>query len=146
MTPQPTPTEQLNAQDLSTHEAFVSLLIAAARADGTVSAHEANSIEHIVSGMRLFRDCRGETLHRVFDAAAGRIKDDGLTEVVQTAAAIIPGELRATAFAHAVDLMMADGRLSAQEERFADDLGALLNVDADEAAKIIDVLRIKNAG
>lgn len=47
MIPQSTATEQDASQHLSPQEALVSLLIAAARADGTVSAHEANSIEHI---------------------------------------------------------------------------------------------------
>ena len=55
MIQQSTPTEQSSAKDLSTQEAFVALLIASARADGSVSVHEANRIEHVVAGMKLFR-------------------------------------------------------------------------------------------
>lgn len=146
MIPHPTPTEQDVAQDLKPQEAFVLLLIASARADGIVSAHEANSIEHIVSGMQLFREHRGEKLHTVFAAAAERIKEHGVPDVVRAAAAKLPQDLHATAFALAVDLMLADGRLSPKEETFASDLRRFLNVDPDAAERIVDVLRIKNAG
>jgi hypothetical protein len=146
MIPQSTPTEQAGALGLSPHEAFVALLIASARADGSVSAHEANSIEHIVAGMQLFRGHRRDGLHKVFATASERIKDHGAPSVVEAAAAIVPKELRTTAFALALDLMLSDGRLSPKEEGFADDLRTLLNVDSDRARTIIDVLRTKNAG
>ena len=146
MIPQSTPTEQASTQELSPQEAFVALLIASARADGSVSAHEANSIEHIVAGMQLFRGHRGDGLHKVFATASARIKDHGAPSVVQAAAAIVPKELRATAFALAIDLMLSDGRLSPKEEGFADELRTLLNVEREKAATIVDVLLIKNAG
>jgi tellurite resistance protein len=146
MIPQSTPPERASAQDLSPQEAFVSLLIASARADGSVSAHEANSIEHIVAGMQLFRGHSHEGLQKVFATASERIKEHGVPSVVQTASAIVPAELRATAFAVAIDLMLSDGRLSPKEEGFADELRALLNVERNAATKIIDVLRTKNAG
>ena len=140
------PTEQASAQELSPQEAFVALLIASARADGAVSAHEANSIEHIVAGMQLFRGHRGDGLQKTFVTASERINDHGVPGVVQAAAAIVPKELRATAFALAIDLMLSDGRLSPKEEGFAEGLRTLLNVDSDNATTIIDVLRTKNAG
>ena len=146
MIQQTTPTGQASAKGLSQQEALVSLLIASARADGSVSAHEANSIEHVVAGMKLFRGLSHEELQKVFATAAERIKGQGIGNVVQTAAAIVPAELGGTAFAVAVDLMLSDGELSPKEEAFVDDLRTLLNVQRDTAAKIIDVLVVKNAG
>jgi tellurite resistance protein len=146
MIPQSTPTEQASALGLSPQEAFVALLIASARADGSVSAHEANSIEHIVAGMQLFRRHRGDGLQKVFANASERIKKYSAPSVVQAAAAVVPKELRTTAFAVAIDLMLSDGHLSPKEEGFADELRTLLNVDSDEGTKIIGVLRTKNAG
>ena len=146
MIPQSTPAEHASTQELSPQEAFVALLIASARADGSVSAHEANSIEHIVAGMRLFRDHRGDGLQKMFTTASEHIRDHGVPSVIQAAAAIVPKELRATTFALAIDLMLSDGRMSPKEEGFADDLRTLLNVECDAATKIIDVLRTKNAG
>ena len=146
MIQQSTPAEQGSAKDLSAQEAFVALLIASARADGSVSAHEANRIEHVVAGMKLFRGHSHERLEKVFTTAAERIKEHGIASVVQAAAAIVPKELGATTFAVAIDLMLSDGRLSPKEEGFANDLRTLLSVDSDKAATIIDVLRTKNAG
>lgn len=140
------PTEQGSTTELSLQEAFVALMIAAARADGTVSAHEANRIEHVVAGMKLFGGYSYEARHKVFMAAADRINKEGIPDVVKASAAIVPKELGATTFAVAVDLMLSDGRLSADEERFAEQLRTMLNVEQESAAKIIDVLQTKNAG
>lgn len=66
--------------------------------------------------------------------------------MIREAARTIPKELATTAFAVAVDLMLSDGRLTANEQRFADELRATLNIDREMGARIIDVLTIKNAG
>ena len=107
MIQQTTPTEQASAERLSPQEALVSLLIASARADGSVSAQEANSIEHVVAGMKLFRGHSHEELQKLFATAAARITEQGISRVVQTAAGIVPKELGVTAFAIAVDLMLS---------------------------------------
>ncbi|HKT81366.1 MAG TPA: TerB family tellurite resistance protein [Vicinamibacterales bacterium] len=134
------------AQGLSPREALVCLLIASARSDGSVSPHEANQIEHVTVAMKLFRGSSYETRLGVFTAAADRITALGIEPVVRAAAAAVPGGLGATTFALGVDLMLADGPLTANEQRFADELRGLLNVDQQTAAKIVDVLTIKNGG
>lgn len=131
---------------LSPSEAFVALLIAAARADGTVSPHEANQIEHVVSAMKLFRGSTFEARRNIFMSAADRIKEQGIDHVIGEAVGVIPKELAATTFALALDLMLSDGRLTAREEHFADELRAALDVDRELAGNIVDVLAIKNAG
>jgi len=133
-------------QQTTPQEALVSLLIAGARADGSVSAHEANSIEHVVAGMKLFRGLSYEGRQKVFATAGEHVKEQGVSSVAQKAAAIVPTELRVTAFAAAVDLMLSDGELSPKEDAFVDELRRLLNVPRDAAARIIDVLIVKNAG
>jgi tellurite resistance protein len=146
MIQQATPSDQADAGDLSPQEAFVALLIASARADGSVSAHEANRIEHVVGGMKLFRGQSHEQLQKVFARAAERVSTHGVPSVVPAAVAIIPKELRDTTFAVAIDLMLSDGQLSPKEEAFVDELRTLLNVERDLAGRIIDVLLVKNAG
>jgi|SRR5687768_14825944 len=59
---------------------------------------------------------------------------------------MVPKELAATVFAVAIDLMLADGHLSANEQEFINNMRVLLNVDSETAARIVDVLTIKNAG
>ena len=146
MKAQTTPRTETATTGLSPADAFVSLLVAAARADGTVSPHEANQIEHVAAGMKLFRGSSLERRRQIFTTAAERIQAQGVDGVVRAAAAAIPAELGATTFAAAVDLMLADGGLTASELRFAETLPALLKVDAEMAARIVEVLTIKNAG
>jgi tellurite resistance protein len=143
---QTTPRTHVVTTGLSPQEAFVCLLIASARSDGSVSPHEANQIEHVAAAMKLFRGSSHETRRGIFTTAAERIRDQGIENVVRAAAGAIPNKLTATTFAVAVDLMLADGQLTASEERFADELLGLLNVDGEMAAKIVDVLTVKNAG
>jgi hypothetical protein len=140
------PSEPAGADAPAATGAVVALLIASARSDGTVSPHEANQIEHVASGMKLFRHSTLQTRHALFTATADRIKEQGIGRVIRDAVAVIPKELAATTFALAVDLMLSDGRLTASEQRFADDLRGMLCVDREMAARIVDVLAIKNAG
>lgn len=141
-----TPASHEAGTQMSPAEALLALLIASARADGAVSPHEANQIEHIVSTMKLFRGTTLESRHTLIVKAADRIKELGIHHVVDEAVSRIPKELAKTAFALAVDLMLTDGRLTAREQGYADELRDALNVDPEMAGRIIDVLTIKNAG
>ena len=140
------PAGTASTEALTPSEAFVALLIAGARADGSVSPHEANQIEHVVSMMRLFRGSTLEARHTIFMTAADRIKEQGTDHVIREAVRAIPKALAATTFALVVDLMLSDGRLTAREQRFAEELRLALDVDREIAGKIVDVLTIKNAG
>ena len=133
------------AAPMSAREAIAALLIAGALADGSVSPHEANVIEHEVAAMRLFRGCSQETLRSIFATIMARIRDQGVDAVVRAAAAAIPAGLRAAAFAKTIDLLYVDGRRLEAERRFAHDLQVMLCIDDVIAANVVDVLRMKNA-
>jgi tellurite resistance protein len=146
MIDQTTSAEETSASAVSPQEAFVSLLIASARSDGSLSPHEANQIEHVVAAMQLFRDDSHQMRQSIFKTAAERIREHGVDRVIRAAAAAVPKTLAPTAFAVAVDLMLSDGRLSPGEQRFTDELRVLLNVERDTAANVVEVLTAKNAG
>ena len=94
----------------------------------------------------MFRGHSSEAVQKLFATAAELITEQGISSVVQTAAAIVPKELGVTTFAIAVDLMLSDGGLNPKEEAFVEELRTLLNVERDTAGRIIDVLLVKNAG
>jgi len=129
---------------MSPREALAALLIAGARADGRVSTHEANVIDHEVAAMRLFRGCSPEMLQSMFTAIMARIRNEGGDAVLQAAAAAIPARLSLAAFAKTIDLLYSDGHTDA-EWRFARKLQTLLGIDDVVAARVVDVLRAKNA-
>lgn len=56
-----------------------------------------------------------------------------------------PAPLRASAFAIAVDLVLADGEAGAEERKFIDELQARLQIPDEAAIKIVDVMLVKNS-
>jgi hypothetical protein len=63
---------------------------------------------------------------------------------MKASADAIPSDMRATTFALAVDLVLADGRLGSRESTFIDQLQTALQIEGTLARKILDVLLIKN--
>jgi hypothetical protein len=82
--------------------------------------------------------------HRGAVAPYRESTDRGLPAVLDACAQAIPAELRATAFALAIDLMLADGRLGSRESTLIDQLQRALQIEGALARKIVDVLLIKN--
>jgi uncharacterized membrane protein YebE (DUF533 family) len=70
----------------------------------------------------------------------------GLPAVLTGCAKVIPSDLRATAFALATDLTLADGRIGDREKAYLDELQGVLQIDDATAEKIVEVLLIKNRG
>jgi hypothetical protein len=70
----------------------------------------------------------------------------GLPAVLTGCAKVIPADLRATTFALATDLALADGRIGDREKAFIDELQTVLQIDEATDVKIVEVLLIKNRG
>ena len=129
---------------LTVDQAVIAVLIAAMDANQHVSPEEAARAHHITWSMRRFRRKSGETVDRLIETVRDRIEEDGTSAVLQQAARAIPARLRPSAFAVAIDLMLADNRLERAERRFVTELAAVLKVRAALADDIVRVLLIKN--
>jgi tellurite resistance protein len=125
-------------------EALVAVLIAAMNANQHVSPAEAERAHNIIWSTRRFRRKSGEAVGRLIQDTRALIEADGEPVVVARAARVIPGGLRAPAFAVAVDLVLEDGRLEREERQFLKDLARELGVDAKLAQDIVRVILIKN--
>ena len=73
------------------------------------------------------------------------LREHGTETIVALAAQTLPPELRAPAFAIAVDLVMADGEANIEERKFIDGLQELLQIPEEDAIRIVDVILIKNS-
>jgi tellurite resistance protein len=129
---------------LTLDQSIIAILIAAMDANQNVSPEEAVRAQHIIWSMRRFRHRSGETVDRLIETVRMRIEKDGVPSVLQRAARTIPARLRPSAFAVAVDLMLADTRLERAERQFVTHLASALRVRADLSAEILRVLMIKN--
>ena len=129
---------------LTVDQAVIAVLIAAMDANQHVSPEEAARAHHIIWSMRRFRRKSGETVDRLIETVRGRIVEDGMSAVLQQAARTVPARLRPSAFAVAVDLMLADTKLEREERQFVTRLAAALKIRAALADDILRVMLIKN--
>jgi tellurite resistance protein len=109
-----------------------------------VSPEEASRAHHIIWSMRRFRRRSGEAVDRLIDTVRDRIEADGVPAVLEQASRTMPARLRQSAFAVAVDLMLADAKLERDERQFVTRLAAGLKLRASVADDIVRVMLIKN--
>jgi hypothetical protein len=131
---------------LSLPEAVAAILVAAVSADGTFGVDEANRLNNVLSTSPLFQQAVRAGDVNVVERALKVLTERGLAPVLEACGAAVPPELRATVFAMATDLVLADGCIRGHEKEFVDQLQAALEVDETTALKIVEVLLIKNRG
>ncbi len=125
-------------------EALIALFIGAMNANGHVAPDELRRAHHLIWSTRRFRRKSGETVGRLIDRMKTLLEERDAAAVLDTAARSIPAALRAPAFAIVADLLLADGRIDAQERRFLRRLAVNVGIDAAAAAGVIDVMLLKN--
>jgi hypothetical protein len=130
---------------MTPRQAFAAVVLAAFHSDGQVASEKALRIKEVFSSTRLFREPSAEPTQAVLAHVLQMFEEHGLGPVVTAAAGALPGELRAPAFAIAVDLVMADGQATAAERKFIDGLQALLRIPDETALKIVEVMVMKNS-
>ena len=129
---------------LSRSDAVVAVLVGCAAVDGVLRAEEAGRLNEVLTSSRWILESGIEATTGVTTRALNLITDHGVPAVLAACADAIPAELRATTFALAIDLTLADGRLGSRENTLIDQLQRALRIDGDVARKIIEVLLIKN--
>ena len=80
------------------------------------------------------------------DRLMGVLKKSGPGGLLEKCLPAVPPELRETAFAIAVDIVLADGVVENDEKEFIDDLMIKLSIDAQRAKTIVQVMAFKNHG
>lgn len=128
----------------SKEDAFYGILYAAAAADGELSAHETQEVTALAQRTKTLRAISQADLQAIH----GRVEEQfrrGFDAAVNDACNSIPPEVAASIFAHAVDIVFADGKVVTKEADFLRGLSEKLKLDDATAQKIIDTLQIKNA-
>lgn len=138
-------TRRETGQTLDTDDAFIAVLLAAMDASGHTSADEAERAHHIIWSTRRFRDRDGAEIDERIERVRTLIASQGTAPVLDLSARAIPEGLRPAVFAVAADLVLVDGRLERLESDFLRGLAGTLELDAAEADRILDVIRIKNS-
>jgi uncharacterized tellurite resistance protein B-like protein len=136
----------VGAPPLTVPEAIASLLVAAITIDGNVNPEEAVRIGGVLGTSHVLRQAGNGSIDALANRATALLTEHGLPAILTGCAKVIPSDLRATAFALAADLALADGRIDDREKTFIDELQTVLQIDEATAVKIVEVLLIKNRG
>lgn len=125
-------------------DALTAIIVGAAWADGFVLPCEADRLEHTLSALPVFRGQSAEALRAMVERVTKKAADGDAMTLISEAGASLPAQLRGTAFAIAVDVLLVDGRLRGSELRFIEELRRLLKVRRSFADRVVGVLRTKN--
>lgn len=125
-------------------QAFLCIIVGAASCDGNISPEESEQILSTIHRSRLFKQATGDELRAVNNVVMDRLTKRGRRAVADACTAL-PAELALAAFTQAVDVVLADGGFVRAEADYLDDLMRMLGISEPDAAKIAEVLSVKNA-
>jgi tellurite resistance protein len=123
---------------------LIALFIGAMDANGQVAPGELARAHHLIWSTRRFRRKSGETVGRLVDRMKQLLEEQDPASVMDVAAKAIPARLRPSAFAVVADLLLADGRIDAQERRFLQRLAVNFHINPSVAVDVIEVMLVKN--
>jgi tellurite resistance protein len=132
--------------DFGPQEGFAGVLLCASACDGHIGDEEGQSINLILGRRRLYERLTQQQFGSMMDRLVGELKRSGPEKVLAKSYPAVPPELRETAFANAVDIVLADGTVEQDEREFIDDLQGKLEVDDKRAKAIVQVMVYKNHG
>jgi uncharacterized tellurite resistance protein B-like protein len=136
--------QQTQSSGLTLREAVTTVLVAAVAADGTVGPVEGRRLNEFLLSMRLFHQVPADHVQRLIENALNLVTRTAMDGLLAACAAVILGDLRASLYALAVELVLVDGTIAEREMQFANTLQAAFAIDDVTAMKIVEVLLIKS--
>jgi uncharacterized membrane protein YebE (DUF533 family) len=131
---------------LSRAEAFAGVILAAAATDHDITDKEIKCIQVTLSRMRLFEGWSLEQYNAMFNKLTDILNTQEGNALLEMSIDSLPPELYETAFTISVDVVLSDGVVTREERDFISKLQQKLNVGDRLAAKILEVIIIKNRG
>jgi uncharacterized tellurite resistance protein B-like protein len=122
-------------------EAFLCLLFSAAMADGTFAGPESDAIKVIVGRSRAMTALTPQALAAANDVVNQRMQQNpnSLEEACQT----LPADMCLPVFAHCVDIILSDGQLIKSEAEWLNQIALMLDIEPDNARRVMEVLLLK---
>lgn len=132
--------------ELTSEEAFFGIALSSVAADEVVSQEELNVVGFTISRMPAFRKIHPNQMVQMINKFLQIIKREGVGTIINAAKNRLSEEMKETAFALAVDIVLADGVVDRKETEFLEQLQAAIEISDELVTKIVEVLQIKNRG
>ena len=121
---------------LSKEEAFVAVSLVSVAADGVITEEEARGLFVQLYRMKMFSGYNDNQMSSIFNKLINIIKKKGMDSLVVMAKESLPEDMKATAFAVATDLALADGEIAGEEKKLLTKIQQSLGIPEGEAVKI----------
>ncbi len=131
---------------LTSEEAFLGIALSSVAADEIVSQEELNVVGFTISRMPAFRRMPPNQMLELINKFLQIIKREGVGTIINAAKNYLTDKMKETAFALAVDIVLADGIVDQKEKEFLEQLQVATEISDDLVTKIVEVLQIKNRG
>ena len=144
----------VDGPSLSDEEAFLAILIGAARADGVVSPEESQELAALTGRTKTLANLSVTRISELCRSIDGRFNREGQQNVLAAACHTVlsikegsdVARMRAeSVFAHAVDLVFADREVNQMEQDYILELAKFLKIDFARGKEIVSVIEVKNA-
>lgn len=122
-------------------EAFLCVLISAAMADGDFNTEERDTIMLLARRSRALNSLTPQDLATANNTVNERMSNR--PNALQEACDTLPADMCLPVFAHCVDIILSDGQLLQTEAQFLHGLVPLLDLNQDEARRVMEVLLLK---
>ncbi|MDZ4759555.1 MAG: TerB family tellurite resistance protein [Alphaproteobacteria bacterium] len=122
-------------------EAFLGILYFAASADGNFDAKEVETIKSVVTRSRAMTALSPQDLAKADASVNERMKSR--PNALQEACETLSPDMCLPVFAHCVDIILSDGQLLKPEADFLQALAKMLDIDPDNARRVMEVLLLK---
>ena len=139
-------TTEVREISLTPEEAFAAVTIIAMNIDGINHSMEFKVIGMAMDRMKLFQSYTTESLKQMLQKLQKVLIEQGDEPLYRTAIKNIPQDLIPTAFAVAVDIIMADGKVVEKEQELLSKLADSLKIDPNMTKKIVEVMQIRYRG
>ena len=139
--PQPPRTKE-SAPGWSTPEAFVAILFSAVTCDGELAPVEHEELLALAHRSRALKSLSTAQLAALNAQVLERLRQSD--SALEEACKALPQDARLSAFAHALDLVLADGELNQDEADFLNAIILYLRLDRADVERIADVMVLKN--
>lgn len=128
--------------DWTVAESFLCLLLSAVSVDGVFAREEQEEVKALLMRSRALKSLNQSQLAQANAVIQKRLAErkNGLEE----ACGALPSDMRLPVFAHCVDIILSDGNLHPVEADFLNRITAMLDLPADDAKRVMEVLLIKN--
>jgi hypothetical protein len=127
-------------------EGYAGVLLCATACDGHIADEESRSLFLILSQKKLYQRLSQQQFSAIFDRLMGYLKKGGPEKLLEKSYPAVPPELRESAFANAVDIILANGSVDGEEKEFIMDLKNKLELDDQRSRTIVKVMVYKNHG